>query len=124
MPPTLTFSLWGRGSNKKGHPAIILIALVLAIFAPIVAHLMRLAISRKREYLADASGALLTRHPKGLADALKKIRDDKEPLVEVANKSTVSLFIANPLRRVKGKASQLFSTHPPVNDRIRKLEAM
>lgn len=116
--------LWRRGGSRKGHPLLILIALVLAVLAPIVAHLMRLAISRKREYLADASGALLTRYPQGLANALKKIRDDKEPLVEAANKSTASLFIANPLRRFKGKATQLFSTHPDISTRIKKLESM
>jgi heat shock protein HtpX len=116
--------LWRRDGEKKGHPIILLIALVLAVLAPIAAQMMRLAISRKREYLADASGALLTRYPQGLADALRKIRDDKEPLVEAANKSTASLFIENPLRRYKGKINAMFSTHPPVNERIKKLEAM
>jgi len=116
----------GRRSNNKGNAGVFLlvIGLVLAILSPFVAQAMKLAISRKREYLADANGALLTRHPSGLASALKKIRDDKEPLVEAANKATAHLFIANPLRRFKGRINKMFSTHPDINDRIRKLEEM
>lgn len=119
---------WGGGERRKegGQLQIIflIIGLVLAILAPIIAHLVRLAVSRKREYLADADGALLTRYPPGLANALKKIRDDKEPLVEAANRATANLYIANPLRKFGERASHLWSTHPDVNDRIKKLEAM
>lgn len=113
-----------RDSDNKGALPLILIGLVLAILAPIFAELMKLAVSRKREFLADASGAMLTRYPKGLADALKKIRDDKEPLVEAANKATAHLFIENPLRKFKGPVNNLFSTHPDINERIKKLDAM
>lgn len=126
--------LWGGGKRDRnqgsGGAILIIIGLILAILTPIIAQLMKLAISRKREYLADANGALLTRYPAGLAGALKKIRDDKEPLVEAANKATANLFIANPLRNQKTKKGRprrfaaLFSTHPDINDRIKKLEKM
>jgi heat shock protein HtpX len=89
--------------------------------APLAATLIQLAISRKREYLADASGALLTRYPEGLASALEKISKDPEPL-EAANRATAHLYIENP---IKGKnISALFSTHPPVSERIKKLREM
>ena len=118
---------YGRGrsgSKSKGGGAaiVILIGLILAILAPIIAQLIKFAVSRKREFLADASGALLTRYPQGLANALKKIRDDKEPLVEAANKATAHLFIENPLRTFGGKLNRLFSTHPDINERIKMLE--
>ena len=100
-----------------------LIALLLAVLAPIVAQLIRLAISRQREYLADANGALLTRYPEGLASALEKISKDKEPL-EVANKATANLYIVNPLLEHRGKLNDLFSTHPPAEDRVKRLRAM
>ena len=124
--------LYGRGrrdsrSGRNGGAAVAIIivaGLVLAILSPIIAQLIKLAVSRKREFLADANGALLTRHPAGLASALKKIRDDKEPLVEAANKATAHMFIENPLRTFGGKMNRLFSTHPDVNERIRKLESM
>ncbi|MFC1698051.1 zinc metalloprotease HtpX [Nanoarchaeota archaeon] len=123
------FSGGGRSRDREGGQAqviIIVIALVLAILAPIIAHLTRMAISRKREYLADATGALLTRYPPGLANALKKIRDDKQPIVEAANKSTANLFIANPFSRKQMKSwmNRIFATHPPINDRIKRLEEM
>jgi len=114
----------GRKSRDHGGGWIIVIGLVLAVLAPLFAYLLKMAISRKREYLADASGAMLTRYPPGLANALKKIRDDKEPLVEAANKATASLFISNPLRNFNKKRGHFFSTHPPLDDRIKKLEAM
>jgi heat shock protein HtpX len=115
----------GRNNSKNsGGGIIIIIGLVLAILAPLFAYLLKMAISRRREYLADASGAMLTRYPPGLANALKKIRDDKEPLVEAANKATASLFIANPLRNFKKKSRSFFSTHPSIDDRIHRLEAM
>lgn len=112
----------GRGEGLAG--AIILIAaLVAAILAPLAAQLIKLAISRGREYLADASGALLTRYPEGLARALEKISADREPL-EVANKATAHLYIANPLKGHESWANNLFSTHPPIGERIRRLRAM
>lgn len=97
---------------------LMIAAIVLSILAPIAAILMQLAISRKREFLADADGALLTRYPEGLARALEKISADKEPL-EAANRATAHLFIANPF---KGKKiSNLFMTHPPIEERIKAL---
>ena len=116
----------GRRSQGGGNGALILlaIAVVLAILAPIVAQLMRLAISRKREYLADATGAKLTHYPKGLADALTKIKNDHDVTVDTANKATAHLYIENPLREKKSFMAKLFSTHPDINDRIRKLKEM
>ena len=97
----------------------------LAILSPIIATLIQLAVSRRREFLADASGALLTRYPEGLARALEKIAKDKEPL-EVANNATAHLYIVNPF---KGKDVQhffagLFNTHPPIEERIKILRSM
>jgi len=112
----------GRGEGLGGA-LILIIALVAAILAPIAAQLIKLAISRGREYLADSSGALLTRYPEGLARALEKISADKEPL-EVANKATEHLYITNPLKGHKSWANNLFSTHPPIDERIRRLRAM
>lgn len=121
-----SFIYGGKKRDSKGNSnaILIVIGLVLAILSPIIANLIKLAVSRKREYLADASGAMLTRYPGGLAGALKKIRDDKEPLVEAANKATAHLFISNPLRRFKGKMNVMFSTHPDIDDRIKRLESM
>jgi heat shock protein HtpX len=89
--------------------------------------LIQLAVSRKREFLADASGALLTRYPEGLASALEKIAADKEPL-EAANKATAHLYIANPLKDHEGDSqgwlASLFNTHPPVEERIKRLREM
>lgn len=118
-------------NNNGGQAQVIfmLLAIVLAIVAPIIGLLIQLAVSRKREYLADASGALLTRYPDGLASALKKIAGDTEPL-EAANKATANMYIINPLRaNVEGKggksfAAKLFSTHPPTADRIKRLSEM
>jgi len=120
------FGAGSRGSNKnKGGAAaiIVIVAIVLAILAPIAAQLIHLAISRQREYLADASGALLCRNPDALARALEKISADKEPL-EVANKATAHLYIENPLKEHTSFLNNLFSTHPPVQERIRLLRAM
>lgn len=116
-------SLWfrNRDENSQGQAIFMLIGIVLAILAPLAALLIQLAISRKREYLADASGVLLTRYPESLASALEKISKDREPL-EVANRATAHLYIANPF---KGQSlTTLFSTHPPVKDRIKALKEM
>ncbi len=118
---------WGgggrRGRDRGGGGIILIIAIALAILTPIIATLIQLAVSRQREYLADASGALLTRFPPGLASALRKIAADKEAL-EVANKATASLYFANPLKDAPRAMDGLFDTHPPIAERIRRLEAM
>lgn len=119
---------WGGGrrrNNEGGQIGAILmiVAIVLALLAPLAATLIRLAISRKREYLADATGALLTRYPPGLANALRKMAADTNQL-RVANKATESLYIVNPLRKLGGSMNALFNTHPPLEDRIARLEAM
>ena len=122
-------SMWfggHRDSDNKGSNTIFLIlAIVAAILAPIVATLIQLAVSRRREFLADASGVLLTRYPSGLASALQKISSDKEPL-EVANRGTAHLYIVNPLKGVEAKVflSNLFNTHPPIEARIKALKEM
>lgn len=117
---------WGgrRRDDREGGNAIVLVfAIAAAIIAPIMAELIRLAVSRQREYLADASGALLTRYPEGLAGALEKIRASNEPL-ERANKGTAHLYFANPFGDMRSKIVDLFSTHPPIEDRIARLRAM
>lgn len=120
-------SMWygGRRGRRRseGGPIVLLLALVAAILAPLIATLIRLAISRKREFLADAQGVLLTRFPDGLADALEKIAADKESL-EAANKATAHMYIYNPLREHRGTLNSLFSTHPPAEERVRRLRAM
>jgi len=113
----------GRDGGGGGAGIIAIVAIVLAILTPIIASLIQLAVSRQREYLADASGALLTRYPPGLASALKKIAADPEPL-EVANKATASLYIANPLKDRPTFMDGLFNTHPPIAERVKRLEAM
>jgi heat shock protein HtpX len=112
-----------RRAGGQGGAIIIIIALLLALMAPVAAQLLRLAVSRKRELLADANGAFLTRYPEGLVNALKKLYDDPEPL-EVANKSTAHLYIVNPLREYGGFLNHFFSTHPPIEERIAALQRM
>ena len=111
-----------RDSNESGQGQLIMlvVAIALAILAPFAAMLIQLAISRKREYLADASGALLTRYPDGLASALEKISHYDKP-IKHANRATAHLYISDPFKK---KVSGLFSTHPPVEERIQKLHAM
>src|SRR5207248_1154262 len=114
----------GRGRDRgRGNPILLIVALVLAILTPIIAQLIQLAVSRQREYMADASGALLTRYPAGLANALRKIAADKEAL-EVANKATAPLYIATPPHDQPRFLDGLFDTHPPIQERIKRLEAM
>lgn len=107
-------------NNENGQLRLILmiVAIVLSILAPIAAVLMQLAISRKREFLADASAALLTRYPEGLARALEKISGDTEKL-EAANRATAHLYIANPFKGKK--VSSLFATHPSIEERVKIL---
>jgi len=124
-------SFWGgfRGRNNKesGQIGLIMmvVAIALAILAPIFAQLIKLAISRKREFLADASGALLTRYPEGLARALEKISQDPNPL-RGASDATSHLYIASPFRGKEGKAwlHKLFMTHPPLEERVKALREM
>lgn len=115
----------GRDRENKGNTIFLVIAIVAAILAPIVAMLIQLAVSRRRELLADASGVLLTRYPQGLASALQKISSDREPL-EVANRGTAHLYIVNPLKGQEAKAwlASLFNTHPPIEARIKALREM
>jgi heat shock protein HtpX len=127
----LRFTFWGgvggrRGGSREGgggaQAIVLAIAFALAILAPIFAGLVQLAVSRQREYLADASSVELTRNPVGLEQALAKIAGDKEPL-EVANRATQHLYIVNPIKKLSG-AQNLFSTHPPILDRINRLRAL
>jgi heat shock protein HtpX len=101
---------------------MLVVAIALAVLAPIFTKLLQLAISRQREYLADASAVKLTRYPEGLARALEKIAGDREPL-EAANRATKHLYIVNPMKPI-GKTANLFSTHPPLDERVRRLRAM
>lgn len=124
-------SLWfsGRDNDRRGGNQIfLLIGIIAAIIAPIAATLIQLAVSRRREYLADADGALLTRYPDGLADALAKIAADRTPLKH-SHTGTAHLYIENPYKSDTKATSgnwfvNLFSTHPPVEDRIKMLKAM
>ncbi|MGV8087375.1 MAG: M48 family metallopeptidase [Candidatus Woesearchaeota archaeon] len=111
----------GDNDNRGNNVIFIVVGLVLAILAPIIAQLIQLAISRKREYAADATGATLSRHPDGLASALKKIKKDGIE-TKHANKATAHMYFAHPLK--KGFWNNLFSTHPPLDERIRRLETM
>lgn len=120
---------WGGGRRRDENTGqlgaiLMIVALVLAILSPIAAMLIQMAISRRREYLADASSAMLTRYPPGLASALRKIGGDRNTL-RSANKATESLYIVNPLKAQRsGGMSALFNTHPPLEERIARLEAM
>ena len=130
----LRMTFWGgiaggrrrRGSDGGGGgfaAVMMLVALLLAIVAPIAARLVQLAVSRQREYLADASSVELTRDPYGLERALAKIALDTEPL-EVANRATQHLYFENPVKAATAESSDLFSTHPPVLDRINRLRQL
>jgi heat shock protein HtpX len=119
-----TFWGGGRRSEGNGNAIFFVLAIVLALLAPLAAYVVQFAISRHREYLADASGVELTRNPLGLAHALEKISADPRPL-RVANRATAHLYIANPLKGKKAKESAgLFDTHPPIQKRIAILLAM
>jgi len=128
------WSFWGGGRRSNNDRdsgqlglIIAIVAIVLSILAPLFAYLMQFAISRKREFLADASGALLTRHPEALARALEKISADKEPL-EAANRATAHLYIASPFKsdgeQEVGALARMFMTHPPIKDRVRALRGI
>jgi heat shock protein HtpX len=121
-------SMWYRNSddsNNKGNGIFLILGIVFAILSPIVAVLIQLAVSRKREFLADASGALLTRYPEGLASALEKISSDPHP-TRSASTATAHLFIASPFKEKSSGAwlASLFNTHPPIEERIKILRQM
>ena len=128
----LRFTFWGGGRrsgsrDREGGGGLqvlmFVVGLVLAIVAPIIARLVQLAVSRQREYLADASSVELTRNPYGLERALAKISSDKEVL-EVANRATQHLYFTNPIKKFEARSSGLFSTHPPIVDRINRLREL
>lgn len=124
-------SLWYGGHRRSrdsgnAQSIFLFIGIILAVLSPVIATLIQLAVSRKREFLADASGALLTRYPDGLASALEKIAKDKEPL-EAANNATAHLYISNPFKSKTSEGhwfTNLFNTHPPIEERIKILRAM
>lgn len=116
----LHFTIFG-GRREGTHPAILIAGLLAMIIAPIAAAMIQMAISRRREYLADATGALTTRHPEALASALKKISSHGS-VTRRANSSTAHLFFSNPLK--SGSISSLFSTHPPIDKRVQALQEM
>ncbi len=123
--------MWGghrrSRSNREGGGGLqvimLILGLVFAILAPIAARLVQMSVSRQREYLADATAVEFTRNPAGLEQALWKIGTDREVL-EVANRATQHLYIANPIKKFEARASNLFSTHPPLPDRINRLRAL
>lgn len=120
--------MFGGGDNRDRNPIFLILGIAGIILAPIAAQLIQLAISRKREFLADASGALLTRYPEGLASALEKISNHQQPMSKKSH-ATAHLFIADPfadgkLRAIGSRLNSLFATHPPAEERIKKLRAM
>ncbi|RLT38231.1 MAG: zinc metalloprotease HtpX [Chloroflexi bacterium] len=123
--------MWGGGRRRSNRDTgggglqalMMVLALVLAVLAPIAARLVQLSVSRQREYLADATAVEFTRNPAGLEGALWKIGTDREVL-EVANRATQHLYIANPIKKFEKRANSLFSTHPPLADRINRLRAL
>jgi heat shock protein HtpX len=127
---------WGPNTSSRGSGGkdsdrgsgafmliIFIVAIVLALIAPLLAQIIQLAVSREREYLADASGVELTRNPLGLANALRKIAADPHDL-HSANRGTAHLFITNPIKKFEMRASSAFASHPPIEDRIARLEAL
>ena len=128
----LRFTFWsgvgaGRRSSREGgnsaQAIIAIVAIVLAILAPIISRFIQLAVSRQREYLADASSVELTRTPYGLERALAKISSDQEVL-EVANRGTQHMYFTNPIKKFEARSSGLMSTHPPILDRINRLREL
>ncbi|HSK51521.1 MAG TPA: M48 family metallopeptidase [Clostridia bacterium] len=126
----LRFTFWGGGRRSRSRDGgggaqliVFVIAIVLAILAPIIARLVQLAVSRQREFLADASSIELTRNPYGLERALAKISGDPEVL-EVANRGTQHMYFTNPIKKFEARSAGLFSTHPPIVDRINRLRQL
>jgi heat shock protein HtpX len=122
-----TFYGVGRRSSRRsksgGGGILVLVAILLAILAPLVSKLIQLAVSRQREYLADASAVELCRDNEGLASALERISGDKE-LLEVANRATQHLYIVNPIKPFEDRAKALFSTHPPIKERVARIRSI
>jgi len=127
-------SLWfgagrrrSRGRDREGggvlQIVLLVVAVILAIIAPILARLIQMSLSRQREYLADAGAVELTRNPDGLAGALARLSGDQEVL-EVANRATAPLYIVHPIKKFEARASSIFSTHPPIEDRIGRLKSL
>jgi len=127
-------SLWfggGRRSRRRSRQeggggamlVLLIIAIVLAIISPILARIIQMALSRQREYMADAGSVELTRNPEGLAKALAKLAGDQEVL-EVANRATAPLYIVHPIKKFEARAKSIFSTHPPIEDRIKRLMSL
>jgi len=122
---------WGAGARRSrrsrdsgaGQLILLVVALVLAIIAPILARIIQMALSRQREYLADAGSVELTRNPDGLSRALAKLSGDQEVL-EVANRATAPMYIVQPIKKFEERSRGLFDTHPPVADRIRRLQSL
>ena len=126
----LRFSFWGggrRSDSREGgggaQAVVFMMAIVLAILAPIISRFIQLAVSRQREYLADASAVELTRNPYGLERALARISSDQEVL-EVANRGTQHMYFTNPIKKFEARSSNLMSTHPPILDRINRLREL
>lgn len=126
----IRIQFWGGGRRRDSSSGgnqlqmiLIIVGVILLILSPIIGKLIQLAISRKREYLADASGSLLTRYPAGLASALEKIKSENMALKK-ANNATAHLFFASPFGRTKHAMSKLFATHPPIDERITALKKM
>jgi heat shock protein HtpX len=117
----LRMAFFGRGNNNNGNPIVLVFGLVAMIVAPLIASVVQLAVSRQREYLADATGALTTRQPDALASALAKLGEYGRPMRK-QNTSMAHLWIADPLK--PGVMDKLFATHPPLNERIERLHAM
>ena len=118
------YSSGGKGGGQA-QLVMMIVAIVAAILAPIMAYLLYFALSRRREYLADAGGARLTRYPEGLASALEKIANDPSPQLASVNKVTAPMYIANPFKKKKQrKLSDLTSTHPPISERVKILRNM
>ena len=114
----LRMMFFSNDRDRNVHPVVLIIGIILVILAPFAAFLVQMAVSRQREYLADATGAMTTRHPEGLASALEKLRDHTQPMRN-QNTATAHLFFNNPLK--SGFLSNMFSTHPPLEDRIARL---
>jgi heat shock protein HtpX len=129
----LRYSFWFGGGGRRGRSEggggggaqalVFIVAIVLAILAPLAARMVQMAVSRQREYLADASSVELTRNPQGLERALEAISTDKEVL-EVANRATQHLYFTNPIKKFEARSSNLFSTHPPILARIERIRQL
>jgi heat shock protein HtpX len=126
---SLRWGAAGRSSRRAGRKSgagaaiVVVLAIILAVIAPILARIIQMALSRQREYLADAGSVALTRNPLGLAGALGKLAADTEVL-EVANRATAPLYIVHPIKKFEERAASIFDTHPPVKDRIQRIMAL